>query len=254
MTTINIIGTGNVAWHIATALQKAEGYTLQAVAGRSTKSLNDFNDLASQTTPIDLLPPSDMTMILVADDVIQEISTKIPYTTGVFVHSSGSVPMSVLSSFKNYGVFYPLQTFSKEVAVLFKEIPICIETHDDTSAGVLKKLGFALSENVTEISSEQRKKLHLAAVFVNNFTNHCFTIAQDLCTQNELSFDILRPLLNTTATKALAYHPNTVQTGPAKRNDKETMKTHLEQLTNVQQEEVYKVLSKAISTYYGKKL
>lgn len=254
MTSINIIGTGNVAWHIAKALQMVDTYTVQAIAGRSIKNLKDFKPFSATTTSIDKLKTADITIIIVSDNGIQEVAKNIPYTSGLFVHTSGSVPMSVLSQYKNHGVFYPLQSFSKEVAVDFKEIPICIESKNKKNIAILEALGFALSEKVTEISSTQRHKLHLAAVFVNNFTNHCFTIAQDLCDENKLSFDLLRPLLDTTAVKALNHKPNTVQTGPAKRNDTETLKNHIKQISNPKQQEVYKVLSNAITSYYGKKL
>ncbi len=254
MTSINIIGTGNVAWHIATALQNANGFSLQAVAGRSENSLKDFKLLAKDTGLLNTLSPAALTIIAVADDAINKVIKNIPYTTGLFVHTSGSAPMSVLSQFENHGVFYPLQSFSKEVSVDFKEIPICIESHDKKNVAILEGLGFALSEKVKEISSKEREQLHLAAVFVNNFTNHCFTIAQDLCDEKALSFDLLRPLLETTAIKALANRPDTIQTGPAKRNDTETLKSHIKQLSNPKQQEVYKTLSAAITSYYGKKL
>ncbi len=254
MTSINIIGTGNVAWHMAQAIYAAESYTLQGVAGRSKKSLKDFKSLARETSRINELIPSDITMIVVSDDVIKKVAKEIPYTSGLFIHTSGSVSINVLESYVNHGVFYPLQSFSKEVALNFKEVPICIEASSKSNVGVLEELGFALSEKVTTISSAQRKKLHLAAVFVNNFSNHCFTIAQELCNQQEVPFDLLRPLLHTTANKALFTKPNEVQTGPAKRGDKITIASHINELSNPMQREVYKILSEAITQYYGKKL
>ncbi len=254
MTSINIIGTGNVAWHMAQAVYAAENYSLQGVAGRSEKSLEDFKSLARESTDIHKLTPSDITMIIVSDDAIKKVAEKIPYTSGVFIHTSGSVSINALESYVNHGVFYPLQSFSKVVPVNFKEVPICIEASSKSNLRVLEELGFALSEKVAPISSTQRKKLHLAAVFVNNFSNHCFTIAQELCDQQEVPFDLLRPLLNTTANKALSHKPSEVQTGPAKRNDQETIASHINQLSNPMQQEVYKILSEAITQYYGKKL
>ena len=254
MTSINIIGTGNVAWHMAQTLSTAENYSLQGVAGRSKKSLEDFKSFAKETTQIHKLTPSDITMIIVSDEAIQKVLKDIPYSSGLFVHTSGSVPINALKTYSNCGVFYPLQSFSKEVGLNFKEVPICIEASSKLNLGVLEELGFALSEKVTKISSAQRKKLHLAAVFVNNFSNHCFTIAQELCDQEEVPFDLLRPLLNTTANKALSHKPSEVQTGPAKRNDQETIASHINQLSNPMQQEVYKILSEAITQYYGKEL
>lgn len=254
MTSINIIGTGNVAWHIAKALQGAKGYTLKAVAGRSKKHLADFKSLTTQTSRIEDLPPATITMIIVTDDAIQKVMSIIPYTSGLFIHTSGSVPLEVLSEYKNHGVFYPLQSFSKEVAVYFKEVPICVESNTEQNTALLKELGFALSEKVTEASSPQRQKLHLAAIYANNFVNHCVAIAHEICDENDLSFNLLRPLLKTTLEKAMHHHPAQVQTGPAKRDDQEIIKTHIAQISNPMHREVYKVLSQAITTYYGKEL
>ena len=254
MKTINIIGTGNVAWHLAQTLQKTKEYQLEAVAGRSKKKVKDFSSLASKVCNITDLNPTLITIIAVSDDSIVQVARNLQYSSGLVVHTSGSVPMSELDIFNNYGVFYPLQSFSKEVNLNFKEVPICIESHMEADLDILMDLGSALSEKVTQISSVQRKKLHLAAVFVNNFSNHCFTIAQELCEDNKVSFDLLRPLLHTTAMKAISKNPNQVQTGPAKRGDQKTMTIHKNLLSNPQQKEVYQALSDAITNYYGKKL
>jgi len=254
MTTINIIGTGNVAWHLAMALQNEDEYAIQAVAGRSPEALSQFTKLATSCVSVDKLQLCDLTIIAVADDAIKKVLKTIPYTEGLFVHTSGSVSMEVLSMYKNHGVLYPLQSFSKGIPLDFTHIPICIEASHKSNIKVLEKVAFALSEKVQEISSPQRKKLHIAAVFVNNFTNHCYTIAQDICTSNELSFDLLRPLLQHTAQKAVQNSPSKMQTGPAKRNDQETIATHLGHLSDRQQQKVYDILSQAITAYYGKKL
>ena len=254
MTAINIIGTGNVAWHLAKAIKSLPQYHLQAIAGRSTKANQDFKNLADTYVSIDNLTPAELTIIAVSDNAIASLAEQIPYTTGVFVHTSGSVTMDVLSHFKRYGVFYPLQSFSKEDTISFNEIPICIETKNDNDIKVLEGLGFALSEKVKRISSPERKQLHLAAVFVNNFTNHCYTIAQELCEKNKLSFDLLKPLLAKTTKKALQGNPEASQTGPAKRNDTQTIQTHLDLLDDSLHKEIYIALSNAITSHYGKKL
>jgi len=254
MTAINIIGTGNVAWHLAKAIKCLSHYSLQAVAGRSTKAIEDFKEFADSYVTIDKLIATDLTIIAVSDDAIADLVQQIPYTSGVFAHTSGSVAMDVLAPFKHYGVFYPLQSFSKEDTISFKEIPICIEAKDEKDFRILKALGFALSEKVSHINSLERKQLHLAAVFVNNFTNHCYTIAQELCEKNKLSFDLLKPLLAKTAEKALQSNPALSQTGPAKRNDIETIQSHLDQLEYEAHKDIYISVSNAITNYYGKKL
>ena len=254
MTAINIIGTGNVAWHLAYAINNLAHYRVQAVAGRSKKASKDFKELADNYVTIDKLIPTDLTIFAVSDDAITSVARQIPYTAGIFVHTSGSVAMDVLSSFQQYGVLYPLQSFTKEDAISFKEIPICIEAKNDSDRRVLENLGFALSEKVTRISSSDRKQLHLAAIFVNNFTHHCYTIAQELCEKNKLSFELLKPLLAKTAEKSIHGNPELSQTGPAKRNDVETIQTHLDQLEKEEHKEIYTAISKAITSHYGKKL
>ena len=151
-------------------------------------------------------------------------------------------------------MFYPLQTFSKQTEVNFKEIPICIETSVAKDLPVLKQLAHSISEKVFEISSEQRKKLHLAAVFACNFSNYMYSIAEDLCNQNEVPFEVLSALIKETAQKATLNSPKSVQTGPAKRNDQATIKQHLAQLNNADYKEIYKLLTQSIIQQDGKKL
>lgn len=254
MTTVNIIGTGNVAWHLAKAIQPLSQYELKTIAGRSKKGLASFTKLAHSCVLLDQLTAADITIIAVSDDAITEVSKTLSYNSGLFVHTSGSVDITALSGFKQYGVFYPLQSFSKEDQVDFKEIPMCIEAGSDKGITMLSTLGQALSKNVTTITSEQRRQLHLAAVFVNNFSNHCFTLGQELCEKHNLSFDLLKPLLHKTAQKAIMQDPAQSQTGPAKRNDYHTIASHLELLEDEAYKNIYTTLSKAITTYYGEKL
>ena len=152
------------------------------------------------------------------------------------------------------GVFYPLQTFSKDREVDFENIPLCVEAKNLEDLVLLKKLAKAISKSVYEISSEQRKSLHLAAVFVNNFTNHLYHIGNEICRKNKLPFDILKPLILETASKVNTLPPIEAQTGPAKRNDEETIEKQLDQLQNREQREVYQILTNSIKASYGKKL
>lgn len=254
MRTINIIGTGNVAWHLANALQGLSQYELVTIAGRSEKAVSSFKKLANTCLRLDQLKAADITLIAVSDNAVQEVSEKVPYQTGMFAHTSGSVALDALSRFEHYGVFYPLQSFSKEDKIDFGEIPICLEVANESDKGFLENLALTLSEKVTHISSTERAQLHLAAVFVNNFANHCFTIGQELCEQHNLSFDLLKPLISKTVEKALHNNPALSQTGPAKRNDSQTIAAHLNLLDDINYKNVYKTISKAITSYYGKKL
>lgn len=254
MRTINIVGTGNVAWHLATAIKGLSHYKLQSIAGRSDKAIKNYQDLQASFCLIQELRQADITLIAVSDDAVHQVSKTIPYDTGLFAHTSGSVALDALSHFEHYGVLYPLQSFSKKDSITFKEIPICIEVAIESDIGILENLALALSKKVTRISSSERAQLHLAAVFANNFTNHCFTMAQELCEKHKLSFDLLKPLIVKTVNKAILSNPVLSQTGPAKRNDTQTINRHLNLLENPNYKEVYTTMSKAITTYYEQKL
>jgi predicted short-subunit dehydrogenase-like oxidoreductase (DUF2520 family) len=195
-----------------------------------------------------ILPIADIYFLLINDDIIGEFITKLPLVEPILVHSSGSLPLQVLSSFtKNYGVFYPLQSISKNKKVNFKNIPICIEANNNECLNILKKLAMRVSDLVYKIDSTQRMKLHLAAVFANNFSNHMITIAKKLLDTDQLSIDLLKPLILETAAKALEFGPENAQTGPSKRNDIEVMKKHLELLScNPEWMEIYRSISKSI--------
>jgi len=152
------------------------------------------------------------------------------------------------------GVFYPLQTFSKQKEVNFKGIPICIEASRKEDVEMLQKIATALSDSVYKISSDQRKSLHLAAVFINNFSNHMYQIGNEICEENALPFSILKPLIKETAAKIDALDPKQAQTGPAKRNDQQTIAKQLKQLENKSYKKVYEVLTESIIQTHGKKL
>ena len=143
------------------------------------------------------------------------------------------------------GVFYPLQSFSKGNFVDFSTLPFCLETEQEIDFVTLQSLAKLVGSKTYRLNSDQRKKIHIAAVFVNNFTNHMYAIGKDICDVHKIPFEILHPLIAETAKKITHITPKEAQTGPAKRNDKETMKTHLEQL-NSQQKELYSIITKAI--------
>ena len=155
-----------------------------------------------------------------------------------------------MNKHNNYGVFYPLQTFSKSRDIDFSTIPVCIEANTEKNYTLLNKLGNALSNDVRAVSSSQRKGLHLAAVFVCNFVNHLYAMGANVCKENDLPFEVLKPLILETANKVMGLHPSEAQTGPAKRNDKKTMKNHLKALDNKEHKKIYKLLSKAIKNTY----
>jgi predicted short-subunit dehydrogenase-like oxidoreductase (DUF2520 family) len=246
MISVSIIGSGNVAQHLISAFEKADGIELVQVYSRNPKA--NFPDLKSIafTQNLNELKPADLFIIAVSDDAIASVSEQIPFTDKLVVHTSGSVTMENLCNSNRKGVFYPLQTLSRKKEINFKEVPLCLEAETNLDLQLLHKVASAISNNVYEIDSNQRKSLHVAAVFVNNFTNYLFQIGNDICEKNGIPFDILKPLIRETANKINTLSPKEAQTGPAKRGDTSTINKHLDFLTNPNQKELYKLLTKSI--------
>ncbi|MEE9364466.1 MAG: Rossmann-like and DUF2520 domain-containing protein [Cellulophaga sp.] len=252
MTKVVILGFGNLATHLYRAFTSCEQIQLVQVFNRSIQKIEHLKNEIDITCNLAELKDADIYIISSADDVISLLSNTLNSKDKLVVHTSGSVPLEALSKHKRSGVFYPLQTFSKEKNVAFNAIPICIETKNESDFKLLHLLASEISKEVFRINSEQRKSLHLAAVFVNNFTNHLYHISSEICKDNDIPFDILRPLLIETAEKTKFLTPKDAQTGPARRNDTATINGHLEQLKTEQQKEIYSILSNAIKSTYTK--
>ncbi|UYW02189.1 DUF2520 domain-containing protein [Flavobacterium agricola] len=246
MITVNIIGSGNVATHlIATILQENE-FVIQKVYARRAYMLEGLLSFSKITSRIEELEPADITIISVSDDAIAEVSSQLPYSNQFVVHTSGSSDISVIDSKNNAGVLYPLQTFSKTKKINFKEVPLCIESAKMPNLILLKKVAALLSDKVYIISSEQRRSIHVAAVYASNFVNHMYHLAHDICTEKNIPFEILMPLIQETAQKIKTLSPKDAQTGPAKRQDKKTILSHLEVINQPLQKEIYTLLTNSI--------
>jgi predicted short-subunit dehydrogenase-like oxidoreductase (DUF2520 family) len=249
--TIVLIGAGNLATQLGMALH-LEGYSITQVYSRTKKSATTLSKKLN-TTPITDFKKLDATasiyIIAVKDDAIEEVVSQLKLTTGIVVHTSGSISMDVLKgTSKNYGVFYPLQTFSKNKQVDFRTVPICIEGNDVATTTTLLYFAKSISRNVKKINSVQRQKIHLAAVFACNFSNHLYSIAEKLLAKDKLSLNLLKPLIAETATKISNHSPALMQTGPATRADKKTMDAHLKLLSKEKDlQKIYRLLSESIS-------
>jgi predicted short-subunit dehydrogenase-like oxidoreductase (DUF2520 family) len=257
MVKVVIIGSGNVAQHLIAAFKNAQilgsDIDLIQVYSRQTASVSHLLNLDQITNDLDTLAEADLYIIAVSDDVIGAISSQLPFKNRLVVHTSGSVPLHALDEDNRKGVFYPLQTFTKNKAVDFKIIPICLESENATDYQLLDKVAKSISEKVFAINSEQRKALHVAAVFVNNFTNHLYQLGQEICEENQVPFEILKPLIAETANKIMVLSPEEAQTGPAKRNDTITIEAHEAFLSNENHLKIYKTLTQSIQEN-GKKL
>lgn len=233
---LNIVGRGNVGTHLAKAF--ADVAEVCAVDPHTLAGLD---------------PESDFTLICVSDNAVAEVAGKLADTGGIVAHTSGSVPLSALPSSGRHanGVFYPLQTFSRDVELDYSEIPVFIEGVNEETAERLERLGRLMSANVRRAGSETRRKLHLASVVACNFTNHLYALADDILKSDGIGFDALSPLIKETARKAALGDPAANQTGPARRGDTTTINRHLDMLVgNPRLREIYRLLSDSITDRY----
>ncbi len=246
MISITIIGSGNVAQHLIKAISKSSSLELVQVYARNHEEILQLVTADKIISEPSQLKNADLYLIAVSDDAIKSVSEAIPFRDKLVAHTSGSVAIIDLSDANRKAVFYPLQTLSKHKEINFKEIPICIEAQNEMDLDLLKIVANSISDKVFEINSEQRKALHVAAVFVSNFTNHLYKIGNDICIKHHVPFEILNPLILETASKIQTLAPIEAQTGPAKRKDTQTINKHLSLLTDENQKEIYKILTKSI--------
>lgn len=254
MIEIVVLGSGNVATHLFKAFSAAEGIRVKQVYNHSRDSLQYFENKTHITTKTSEIAEADVYLMALKDDVIPEMVVKLQDKNGLVLHTSGSVALGALAACKRYGVFYPLQTFSKENEVDYSEIPFCLEANNSEDLSLLKDLAKKISGKAYEIDSEQRKKLHLSAVFVCNFVNHLYAVGEQICQKSQIPFEILKPLIRETAGKIEHVSPAKVQTGPAIRNDRSTINAHLELLDASENRKIYEQLTSAIQSFHGKKL
>jgi predicted short-subunit dehydrogenase-like oxidoreductase (DUF2520 family) len=256
-TTVAFIGSGNLAWHLAAALDNTD-YAVREVYSRNPAHAERLVERlyeAEVKASLDFSTSACGIFILaVSDDALQAIVREIVLPEEcILLHTSGSQPIEVLryAATPNIGVFYPLQTFTRDVSVDFSEVPLFVEATNPTTTSVVMDMGRALSDNVVKITSPKRMALHVAAVFASNFTNHMLLLAQEIMKENSLSYDWLKPLIATMITKSLQIGPEYAQTGPARRGDFETLDRHMEFLQDDEATaELYKVISQDIVDRY----
>ena len=249
---ITIIGSGNVAWNLAHALDKYGHTIIQIIS----KNEDHAKELAKKfgafygTKYSDLYGDSDLIFISVNDDSYAEVIEELRHIRAILLHTAGPVPMSVLApAAQRHGVFYPLQSLNKTKLKDFRDVPILVE---GSSVGVeieLRDLADSISNHVKEVSSDERMKYHLAAVFANNFSNLMYVCAERYLNSESLDFDMLKPLIYETALKIKDQKPSDLQTGPAKRADLKVLEKHQQMLDDPDLAAVYEQLSKLIMTF-----
>ena len=248
---IVLIGSGNLATQLALALTE-KGIRVNQIYSRNIESASELAAKVNASFTNDLsqlVSEADLYIIAVKDSAIQEILENLQLDESrLIVHTAGSIPMSILEGFTtNYGVFYPLQTFSKSRKVDFSDIPICIEANHPSNLLKLERLGKKLSCSVNQINSEERNTLHLAAVFANNFVNHFYAVGAEILHDKKLDFELLKPLIRETAEKIQSLQPTDAQTGPAKLNDRLIINAQLKMLQDKPElQKIYSFVTESI--------
>ncbi|MBK9735668.1 MAG: DUF2520 domain-containing protein [Saprospiraceae bacterium] len=258
--TISIIGSGNVAWHLAESFTLA-GMEILEVCGRNgndAPAFEAFGEIKFITDISDFSPHADLYFVCLSDDAIESVLDTLPFSLNKYqmlVHTSGARPSTILAPYAlHYGSFWPLQTLTKEAQIVSNEIPIMFNASDEETASVLVILADMISDSFLEVTDDKKQTMHLAAVMLNNFTNFLYTLTAEYCTSNDIDFSNFFPLIKETALKISQYPTEEIQTGPARRNDITTIEKHLNQLEDHPElYKIYCVFTESIIKKYHKK-
>ena len=246
---VSIIGTGNVAHWFVHAFQKA-GITLHQIYGRDLTKCQKLAESCGAEAIQDLSKlkkNSDLYLFSIKDDCYEEVVSQIPFELPLAVLTSGTVSARVLAPVApRFGTIYPCQTLNSGMDFSTVEVPLCVEGGDGETEALLLQLATRLSENTIILHEEERRQLHLAAVFACNFTNALYGVAFDLLKNAKIEPTVLLPLLQNSLKKLNAMTPEEAQTGPAVRNDKKVIDKHLDMLQDAQYREIYEILTQEI--------
>ena len=246
---IVLIGSGNVAFHLAKAFSEAQ-IPISQIFGRNTTELQKISEQFSIPFSTETLADADLYIISVSDSSIAEVSSLIKNENALVAHTSGSVSREALSGNYRKSVFYPLQTFSKSKNLDYSKIPFFIDAENENDEEILKNLASKISKNVMLANDEKRKYIHLTAVFACNFVNHLYARAKEISDSQNIPFDYFLPLIDETTQKIHELEPKLAQTGPAIRNDEKVLKLHESLLTDEEKLKIYKTLNESIKKMY----
>jgi predicted short-subunit dehydrogenase-like oxidoreductase (DUF2520 family) len=246
---IVLIGSGNVAFHLAKAFTEAQ-IPISQIFGRNTTELQKIYEQFSIPFSTETLADADLYIISVSDSSIAEVSALIKNKNVLVAHTSGSVSREALSGNYRKSVFYPLQTFSKSKNLDYSKIPFFIDAENENDEEILKNLASKISKNVMLANDEKRKYIHLTAVFACNFVNHLYARAKEISDSQGIPFDYFLPLIDETTQKIHELEPKLAQTGPAIRNDEKVLKLHESLLTDEEKLKIYKTLNESIKKMY----
>lgn len=253
---VSFAGAGRVAGALCKEMHSC-GINIRHIVSQSGTNGKPLADSCQASWSSDLIfhDPVDIIIVAVPDNRLHQVLTSIKCPDNTLVtHTAGSFGLDLFPErMKNKGVFYPLQTFSKGRRISFRDLPFFVEASDAQAAGTLKKLAEILGGKVYIVDNEHRRMLHLAAVFVCNFTNHMLTAGKEITSKAGLSFEVLEPLIKETISKALKEGPEISQTGPAVRNDLNTIAKHMDLLSfSPELQKVYEEVTQSIIEHYKK--
>lgn len=246
---VSILGAGNVAFHLSKAISENKDLELFQIYNRSDFKDAFFSIKAEKINQIEDLKPCDLIIICVKDEAIAEVSQQIPFKNQLVVHTSGNTDLKALSEKHQRGVLYPVQSFSMGKDLYLKEVPFCVEAEEAQNFETLSQFAEKIGKKAYPMNSLQRKYLHISAVFLNNFTNHLWFLSQRLCLEQNIDFELLRPLLQETFLKSQSLPFYDCQTGPAKRKDLTTIGIH-ESLLEGQMLSIYQEITSSILKTY----
>lgn len=248
---ITLVGAGNVAWHLGKAFSQ-KGFAINRVLDRTASSSKELaEELKAEYSgiPGDGIAGSDVCLICISDDAIVSVINQLNPGTCLLMHTAGSVSLDVFKDKAvNYGVLYPLQTFTRGRSLDYSRIPFLTEANTPENLNFINQLASAVSNRVTEADSNRRLYIHLAAIFASNFSNHMYAMAEKIALEYNMPFELLKPLIAETTAKAIDMSPHNAQTGPAARGNRSVIEKHLELLKdNPRLQEMYRVISDSIS-------
>jgi len=253
---IILVGAGNVATHLGRELN--HHFRIKQVYSRSVIPARKLADLLQTNYTTDLIQldySADVYLFCLQDDALLPVLRSTRFDDQLLIHTSGSQPMSVFKGFsKNYGVLYPVQTFTMDRIISLENVPVCIEGNNPENNEILEYIGLSISGKVMKMDSDKRKILHLSAVFACNFSNHMYALAEKLLKENDMDFELLKPLILETANKIEYHSPVAGQTGPAVRGDTEIIQDHIGLLANSPElQKIYTFVSNSIASISGEK-
>ena len=246
---IVIIGSGNVAYHLAKAFTQ-NNIEVSQIFGRNEVELNKISEELNIPYSTKELADADLYLISVSDSAVEQVSDLIKTEKALVAHTSGSLPLEILKGNYRKASFYPLQTFSKTKNLDYSKIPFFIETENKIDEKSLFELASIISENVETSDYEKRKYIHLTAVFACNFVNHLFARAKEIADSQDLDFNYFIPLIDETVEKIHHLEPKLAQTGPAVRGDERVLKLHEDLITDKEHLKIYQLMNESIKKMY----